>query len=193
MYQRIQEQEAARYFGIVMAIVFVFLLMGVLFESFVLPLNVIIVIPFSFFGAYWLLYLTGTSFDELAGIGLIILIGVVVNNGIVLVDMIQRLRAGGLDRTGALLEAGEHRFRPILMTAATTIGGLTPIAVGGARFLDMSYAPMGRTMIGGLVTSTLMTLVAMPLLYTFLDDLRTFGKSVLTGFFTGSGKSSPGQ
>jgi hydrophobic/amphiphilic exporter-1 (mainly G- bacteria), HAE1 family len=190
MYQKIQEKELARYFGIIMAIVFVFLLMGILFESFILPLNVITIIPFSFFGAYWLLFITDTSFDELSGIGLIILIGVVVNNGIVLVDMIQRFRAKGLDRTAALIEAGKHRFRPILMTAATTIGGLIPIAVGGAKFIDISYAPMGRTLIGGLVTATLMTLLAVPLLYTFLDDLRGLGSRMLAGFFSGGSKKS---
>ena len=79
------------------------------------------------------------------------------------------------------------------MTAATTIAGLIPIAVGGARLLDVSYAPMGRTMIGGLVTSTLVTLIAVPLLYTFFDDLRNYGAKSMAGF-TGriSRKSSPG-
>ncbi|HLA39808.1 MAG TPA: efflux RND transporter permease subunit, partial [Candidatus Glassbacteria bacterium] len=85
-----------------------------------------------------------------------------------------------------------HRFRPILMTAATTIGGLVPMAVGGAKMIELSYAPMGRTMIGGLVTSTLVTLVAVPLLYTFFDDLRLYGARIMKGFFgrvmAGAGK-----
>jgi len=185
-YSRVEQKEAAQHFGIILAVTFVFLLMGVLFESFVLPLSVIIAIPFSFFGAYWALFITDTPFDEMSAIGLIILVGVVVNNAIVLVDMIQRFRTYGLDRTTALLEAGKHRFRPILMTAATTIGGLVPIAVGGAKFIDTSYAPMGRTMIGGLLTSTLITLVAVPLLYTFLDDLRGLGSKIGAGFFKSS-------
>ena len=188
---RRQQQEEAEKFGIYMAIIFVFLLMGVLFESFALPLSVVIAIPFSFFGAWWVLFLTGTAFDELCGIGLIILVGVVVNNAIVLVDMIQHCRASGMDRMSALIEAGRNRFRPILMTAATTIGGLVPMAVGGARFADMSYAPMGRTMMGGLITSTLVTLVAVPLLYTFFDDLRGLGKRIMTAFFTRSRGESP--
>jgi hydrophobic/amphiphilic exporter-1 (mainly G- bacteria), HAE1 family len=191
-YIRQQEQNQAQNFGVIMAITFVFLLMGILFESFILPLAVLIAIPFSFFGAYWGLYLTGTPFDELCGIGLIILIGVVVNNAIVLVDMIGRLRAQGMDREQAMLDAGKHRFRPILMTAATTIGGLIPMSVGGSRMFDMSYAPMGRTMLGGMITSTLITLVAVPLLYTFFDDLRRMGSRVAASFSRAGGGGGDG-
>ncbi|MFH1069564.1 MAG: efflux RND transporter permease subunit, partial [Candidatus Glassbacteria bacterium] len=175
---RRQQQVRSQYFGIIAGIIFVFLIMGLLFESFVLPLCVLIAIPFSFCGSYWALYLTDTSLEILAMIGLIIMIGVVVNNAIVLVDTIRLYRDRGMERTEALLEAGRHRFRPILMTAATTIGGLVPMAVGGAKMIDLSYAPMGRTMIGGMVTSTLITLVAVPLLYTFFDDLRGFGARI---------------
>ena len=192
--QQQREQEETQNFGIILGVIFVFLLMGLLFESFVLPLCVIVAVPFSFCGSYWALYITDTPMELMSMIGLIIMIGVVVNNAIVLVDTIKLYRARGLDRKAALLEAGRHRFRPILMTAATTIGGLIPMAVGGARMMDLSYAPMGRTMIGGLVTSTLVTLVAVPLLYTFFDDLREYGARILAGF-TGrlSGKSSTSQ
>ena len=183
---RRQQEEQSQYFGIIAGVIFVFLIMGLLFESFVLPLCVLIAIPFSFCGSYWALYLTGTTLEILAMIGLIIMIGVVVNNAIVLVDTIRLYRDRGMERTQALLEAGRHRFRPILMTAATTIGG------GGAKMIELSYAPMGRTMIGGLVTSTLVTLVAVPLLYTFFDDLRLYGARIMKGFFgrvmAGAGK-----
>ena len=177
-----RDQQKAQNFGIILGLIFVFLLMGLIFESFILPLSVIIAVPFSFCGSFWALYLTDTTFEIMSMMALIIMIGVVVNNAIVLVDTIKLYRARGMERTEALLEAARHRFRPILMTAATTIGGLIPIAVGGARLLDVSYAPMGRTMIGGLVTSTLVTLIAVPLLYTFFDDLRQYGARIIAGF-----------
>ncbi|MCH7819253.1 MAG: efflux RND transporter permease subunit [Candidatus Marinimicrobia bacterium] len=177
-FRRMQETNSSQMFAIILAITFVFLLMGVLFESFILPLSVLISIPLSFFGAYWLLYITGTPFDLMAGIGLIILIGIVVNNAIVLIDMINRLRNDGFSRSEAIIEAGHHRFRPILMTAFTTIFGLIPMAVGNANLIGMPYAPLGRVMIGGLLSSTALTLVAVPLFYTFFDDLRNIWTKV---------------
>jgi HAE1 family hydrophobic/amphiphilic exporter-1 len=171
-YVRIQESDASQQLALLLSVIFVFLLMGVLFESFVLPLSVIAAIPFSFLGVYWTLYLTGTPFDVLSGIGTIILVGVVVNNAIVLIDLTNRLRAQGMDRFEALVEAGKHRFRPILMTTFTTACGLIPMAVGNAKMIGMPYAPLGRTMMGGLLASTVLTLVIVPLCYTFFDDLR---------------------
>lgn len=166
------EQDMAQKFAIILAITFVFILMGILFESFVLPLSIIICIPFSFFGAFWALFLTGTPFDVMAGIGIIILIGVVVNNAIVLVDLINRFRREGMSRHNALIEAGKNRFRPIFMTAFTTIFGLVPMALGNSSLIGIPYAPLGRTIIGGIFTSTFFTLVFVPLAYTYFDDLR---------------------
>jgi HAE1 family hydrophobic/amphiphilic exporter-1 len=148
--------------------------MGFLFESFVLPLSVIIAIPFSFFGAFWLLYLTSTPIDMMSRIGFIILIGIVVNNAIVLIDLVNRLRKQGYTRYEAIMEAGRKRFRPILMTAFTTIGGLLPMAVGNAQMIGIPYAPMGRTIIGGLLTSTVLSLIAVPWAYILFDDLRNY-------------------
>ena len=178
-YVRIERQDATQMFALVLSVTFVFLLMGVLFESFVLPLSVIIAIPFSFLGVYWTLYLTNTPFDMLSGIGSVILVGVVVNNAIVLIDMANRLRADGMGRFDALVGAGMHRFRPILMTTFTTVVGLLPMAVGNARMIGMPYAPLGRTMMGGLLASTILTLVIVPLFYTFFDDLRTLFQRLL--------------
>ncbi len=171
-YVRIQRQDATQMFALLLSVTFVFLLMGVLFESFILPLSVIISIPFAFLGVYWTLYLTNTPFDMLSGIGTVILVGVVVNNAIVLIDMANRLRAEGKGRFDALVEAGTHRFRPILMTTFTTVFGLLPMAVGNAKMVGMPYAPLGRTMMGGLLASTVLTLVIVPLFYTYFDDLR---------------------
>ena len=182
-YVRLQEEDDSWKFALTMSIVFVFLLMGVLFESFVLPLSVIVAIPFSFLGVFWTLYITNTMFDIMAIIGTVILVGVVVNNAIVLVDLANRLRQGGMERTAALVEAGRHRFRPILMTTFTTVCGLIPMAVGNSKLIGLSYAPLGRTMMGGLLASTVLTLVVVPLCYTLFDDLRNLLRRVVASAF----------
>jgi len=168
-----QENDAAMLLAMVLSVCFVFLLMGVLFESFVLPLGIITTIPMAVAGAVWLLWATGTPFDTMAGVGMVILVGVVVNNGIVLVDRITQLRREGVPRREAILEAGQRRLRPILMTALTTICGLIPMALGSSAVVGIPYAPLGRTVIGGLTAATLLTLLLIPVLYTLLDDLRT--------------------
>ena len=182
-YRELQETDDTLSFGVTMAITFVFLLMGVLFESFILPFCVLFSIPFAFLGVYWFLYLTGTPMNMMAMVGMIILIGVVVNNAIVLVDMINRLRRDGMPRLEAITEAGKNRFRPILMTTFTTIFGLLPMAVGNSNLMGTPYAPLGRTMMGGLLSSTALTLLVVPLLYTFLDDLRIYAKNLTRGAF----------
>ena len=125
-YERMEEEDQSQRFAIIIAVTFVFLLMGLLFESFVLPLSVIVAIPFAFLGVYWTLYLTGTTYEILARIGTVILIGIVVNNAIVLIDLTNRLRRDGMSRREALVEAAWHRFRPILMTTFTTTFCLIP-------------------------------------------------------------------
>jgi len=165
------EDDAARNMALLLSITMVFLIMGVLFESFLLPLSIITTIPMALFGVYWTLYLTRTPLDVMGGVGLIILIGVVVNNGIVLIDLVTRLRET-MPRTEALVEAGRRRMRPILMTALTTIFGLLPMAVGSSSFIGIPYAPMGRVVAGGMVAGTLLTLFFVPYLYSVLDDMR---------------------
>ncbi len=169
---RMEETDKAQQFAIALSITFVFLLMGVLFESFVLPLSVIVSIPFAGLGVYWTLYATGTPMDDMSRIGMVILVGVVVNNAIVLVDLVNRLRNEGMERYEALVQAGRHRFRPILMTTFTTIFGLIPMAVGNPNVVGTDYAPLGRTMMGGLLASMVLALLVVPLCYTFFDDLR---------------------
>ncbi|NKB68549.1 MAG: MMPL family transporter [Candidatus Latescibacteria bacterium] len=191
-YVRLEESDQSQRFALILSVTFVFLLMGVLFESFVLPLSVIISIPFSFLGVYWFLYLTGTPFDIMSGIGTVILIGVVVNNAIVLIDLANRLRADGMERHRALIEAGKHRFRPILMTTFTTICGLIPMAVGNSKMIGMPYAPLGRTMMGGLLASTFLTLVIVPLFYTFFDDLRLLVRGIMASVVESRSRSKEG-
>ncbi len=166
------QNEEGGLFAVFMAVAMVFFLMGVLFESVILPFSILLSIPLAFCGVFWTLYLTSTPLDIMAIVGCIILVGVVVNNGIVLIDQVQHRRAGGVTRTEALVGAGRDRVRPILMTALTTIGGLVPMAAGRASLLGIEYAPLGRVVIGGLLTGTVLTLFAVPLLYSLLDDLR---------------------
>ncbi len=166
------ENNKARNMALILSITFVFLLMGVLFESFLLPLSIITTIPMAFFGVYWTLWATGTQLDAMGAVGMVVLVGVVVNNGIVYIDLVTRLRREGADRTTALIEAGGRRLRPILMTALTTIFGVLPMAVGDANFVGMPYAPLGRVVAGGLAAGTLLTLFLLPFLYSVLDDAR---------------------
>jgi HAE1 family hydrophobic/amphiphilic exporter-1 len=157
-------------FGLLVSIVFIYLIMGFLFESALLPLSVMPSILLSWIGVFWLLWATGSKLDMMAAIGLILLAGVVVNNGIVLVDLINRLRRQGMPRHEAILEAGRLRFRPILMTALTTIMGMLPMALGKANFVGIPYSGLGRTFVGGLLSSTTLTLIVVPLFYILLDD-----------------------
>jgi len=171
-FEKLEEQDAAMYFALFLSVAYVFLLMGMLFESFWLPMSVLLSIPFAFFGVYWMLYLTGTTFEMMASIGLVILVGIVVNNAIVLVDRVQQYRVDGLTRNEAILAGGRDRMRPILMTAATTIVGLLPMALGDSGIVGTPYYPLGRAVIGGLLASTVLSLILVPLFYTFLDDFK---------------------
>ncbi len=188
-FARMQESNDTQLFGIILSIVFVLLLMGVLFESFVLPWSVIIAVPFSFVGANWLLFLTDTPSDIMSKIGFIILIGIVVNNAIVLIDLVNRLRIEGHSRFDALVSAGHQRFRPIMMTAFTTIGGLIPMALGNAKMIGISYKPLGLTIIGGMMFSTFVALIAVPWAYMLFDDLRNYSKRVVGGIILKKGPS----
>jgi hydrophobic/amphiphilic exporter-1 (mainly G- bacteria), HAE1 family len=198
---RFRQQDAdleATFMALGLSIVFVFLIMGVLFESFLLPLSIITSIPMAMVGVYWTLYLSGTPLDVMGQLGIVVLVGVVVNNGIVLVDLVTRLRkqgeAAGVDRvtarTAALVKAGGERLRPILMTALTTIFGLLPMALGTSSFLGMPYAPLGRVVAGGMVAGTILTLFLVPYLYTVLDDVRDSASRWLR-WVVGRGATAP--
>ncbi len=170
-FRKLQESDSDMAQALPLAALFVFLLMGVLFESLLLPLAVLVSVPLSFVGVYWLLYLTDTPFDVMSGIGSIILIGVVVNNAIVLIDTVKQIRRSGVARREALVKAGSQRLRPILMTSLTTICGLLPMALGDSNLVGMPYFPLGRTVIGGMAAGTLLVLGAVPVVYSLLDDV----------------------
>ena len=166
------EDLAALRFAASLSVVFIYLLMGFLFESFILPLSIICTIPLAAIGVGWIHYALGYNLDFLGVVGIVLLIGVVVNNGIVLIDYVNRLRGEGLERQDALLEAAERRFRPIMMTALTTIIGMVPVTLSGATSIGLSYTSFGLTLIGGLTTATLLTLLVVPVFYTFFDDVQ---------------------
>lgn len=168
----LDEDMEGMVFAAALSIVFIYLLMGLLFESFILPLSIILTIPLAGIGVVWLHVLAGLNLDILGFVGAVLLIGVVVNNGIVLIDYVNRLREDGHERAEALLLATERRFRPIMMTALTTICGMIPLTFGGTNKIGLSYTSFGFTLIGGMTTATLLTLLVVPVFYTFFDDAR---------------------
>ncbi len=167
------EEDVSELMGaLYLSITLVFLLMGVLFESVILPGAILFTIPFGMLGAVWSLYALVGELDPMAVVGMILLAGIVVNNGIVLLDCIARLRRGGMDREHAILEGTRRRLRPILMTASTTIVGLLPMALfGESSDQGLSYVSMSVTVAGGLAFCTVFTAFVVPLAYTFMDDL----------------------
>lgn len=170
--QDVQEQQQAMLFGMVLGAVLIFLIMGFLFESFVLPLSVLPAIPLAFVGVGWTLFVFGANIDPLVIIALMLLMGVVVNNAIVLIDFVNAARSEGMSRNEAILKAAKQRFRPILMTSLTTIGGMIPLAFASGASEGINYGGFGKALVGGLASSTLLTLFVVPWAYTLLDDLR---------------------
>lgn len=154
--------------GILLAVFLVYLVMACLFESLRQPLALMITVVCAIPGVIWFLHLHGDRFDQPAGVGLILLAGIVVNNGIVFIDHVNRLRREGRALFDALRLGGEERLRPILITALTTLIGLLPMAYGGAQAAGSYYFTLARTIVGGLAVSTLLTLVVLPVVYSFL-------------------------
>jgi len=166
--QEMSEAIASMRFTLLMAVFLVYLVMASQFESLVHPFVILFTIPLALVGAALALYLTGTTLNVVAFIGVIMLTGIVVNNAIVLVDFINQLRAQGIQKMAAIRQAGEVRLRPILMTTTTTVLGLLPMAIGFGEGAEIR-APMAIVVIGGLLTSTLLTLVVIPVVYSLVD------------------------
>ncbi|MCG6117797.1 MAG: efflux RND transporter permease subunit [Aquimonas sp.] len=171
-----QNDEAGQrmLFNTLIALVMVYIVMAAVFESITFPAIIITTVFFSAFGVFWLFWLTGTTFSIMASIGILILMGVVVNNGIVMVEHINTLRRSGLPRHDALVQGCRDRLRPILMTMGTTILGMLPLTLGTTQMGGDGppYYPMARAIVGGLAFSTIVTLFALPTFYAVVDDLR---------------------
>ena len=166
--EEMQDSFRSMQFALVLAIFLVYLVMASQFESLVHPLVILFTIPLALVGAVLALFLTGTTVNVVAFIGVIMLAGIVVNNAIVLVDLINQLQAQGMEKTSAIMEAGRARLRPILMTTLTTALGLLPMAIGFGEGSEVR-TPMAITVIGGLLVSTLLTLLVIPVVYSLLD------------------------
>ncbi|MCK5147363.1 efflux RND transporter permease subunit [bacterium] len=154
--------------ALILAVFLVYLVMASQFESFLHPLVILMTIPLALIGAVLALWITGAELSVVVFIGAILLAGIVVNNAIVLIDKVNGLRAGGMNKRDALIEGGRSRLRPILMTTLTTALGLLPMALGVGEGAEVR-APMAITVIGGLLVSTMLTLIVIPVVYNMVD------------------------
>ncbi|MFH1538868.1 MAG: efflux RND transporter permease subunit, partial [bacterium] len=164
--------------AVVLAILFVYMVMAAQFESFFHPFVVMFTLPLTFIGVVWALFITGKTINMMSMTGVVMLIGIVVNNGIVYIDFVNQYRKQGMGRNEALMKAGPVRLRPILITSLTTICGMLPAAIlagsgGGFR------QPMAIAAVGGMIVSSALTLVVIPTMYTLVDDAVAFAGRVL--------------
>ncbi|WP_416057838.1 efflux RND transporter permease subunit [Stenotrophomonas maltophilia] len=162
-------------FNLLIALVMIYVVMAAVFESLLFPAAIMSGVLFSIFGVFWLFWITGTSFGIMSFIGILVLMGVVVNNGIVMIEHINNLRRGGMGRTQALVEGSRERLRPIMMTMGTAILAMVPISLTNTQMFGdgPEYAPMARAIAGGLAFSTVVSLLFLPTIYAVLDDLRS--------------------
>jgi HAE1 family hydrophobic/amphiphilic exporter-1 len=177
--QNLEETKGYVLSALGLAVVFIYLILASLFGSFLQPLAIMLALPLSFIGVVLALLVTGGNINVMTMIGIIMLMGLVTKNGILLVDFANQLRAEGNDRAAALLSSGRIRLRPIIMTTVAMIFGMAPLALAIGAGAE-ARAPMARAVIGGLITSTLLTLFVVPVMYTYLDDFGAWVSSKLT-------------
>ncbi len=181
-----REDAAAAGFTLLFALVLVYLVMAALFESFAQPLTIMFSVPFAFIGVALVMRITSQPHSSTTDIGLVMLAGLVVNNAIVLVDQVNRLRRQGLGRIDAVVLGGRHRLRPIVMTAMTTILGLSPMVApfvlpqvfGSPEGRAAFWSPVGLVLLGGLASATVLTVTVIPVVYTLVDDATRFARAV---------------
>jgi len=158
-------------FALILSIILVYMVMASQFESLIHPFTILLTIPLALVGTILTFFILGKTINIMAIIGIIMLAGIAVNNSIILVDRINQLIREGLDRKTAIVQAGQQRIRPIFMTSLTTILALLPLTIGFGESASLR-SPMALAVIGGLITSTLLTLVVIPCVYDVLDRLR---------------------
>jgi HAE1 family hydrophobic/amphiphilic exporter-1 len=156
-----------------LAVIFIYLILASQFGSFIQPVSIMMTLPLALIGVALSLLIAGSTLNMFSAIGFIMLMGLVTKNGILLVDFINRSRAGGLERREAALAAGRVRLRPIAMTTLAIVFGMLPLSLGLGEGGEQR-APMGQAVIGGVLTSGLLTLVVVPVVYTYLDDLAAW-------------------
>ena len=158
-------------FAFALALLLVYMILAAQFESFIHPFTILLSVPLALVGALWALWMAGGGLNTMSLIGVVILVGIVVNDAIVKVDFINQARARGADVRDAIMEAGTARLRPIIMTTVTTVLGLTPMALGIGRGADLR-APLAIAVIGGLITATALTLIVVPVAYDLVEEAR---------------------
>jgi HAE1 family hydrophobic/amphiphilic exporter-1 len=181
-----EQEEKGALFVLLFAAALIYMIMAALFESFAQPFTIMLSVPFAFIGVGVVLWMFGQPRGQVSDAGVVILAGIVVNNAIVLVDHINRLRRSGMSRDEAIVLGGQHRLRPILMTALTTILGLSPMIApfllpqifGAIEGRAAFWAPVGLVIFGGLTTSTFLTLTVTPTIYSLVDDCTALLKRI---------------
>jgi hydrophobic/amphiphilic exporter-1 (mainly G- bacteria), HAE1 family len=173
-------------FAFLLALLLVYMILAAQFESLLHPCTVLLSVPLALIGVVPALWLAGAGIDTLSLIGAIILGGIVVNDAIVKVDFINRARRRGLPLRDAILAAGRARLRPILMTTATTLLGILPMALGLGRGADLRV-PLAVTVFGGLLGATLLTLIVVPVAYSLVAE----GGERIRRAWTGAGRDEP--
>jgi HAE1 family hydrophobic/amphiphilic exporter-1 len=180
-WRRFRESEEGSNMAIILALIFIYIIMASLFESFSHPFTILMTIPLSLFGVAIFFTITGITLNTSSYLGLLTLFGIVVNNGIILIDHIRTLRKQGLAKNAAIVQAGKDRMRPIIMTAITTIFGVLPLAMpvlfpqffqAASRRAQM-WAPISVAILGGLTTSTFFTLIILPTFYSISDSVTS--------------------
>ncbi len=189
-YRRWRQSESQSWFVLALSVVLILMVMASLFESILQPFVIMFSVPFAIIGILFFFWLTNTNLSQVGMLGVIIVFGLVVNNGIILIDHINHLRQSGLSRRNAILKGGQNRLRPILMTAATTDLGLLPLILpiffpsvfGPTEGRAGMWAPVGLAIFGGLTVSTFLTLIVLPAIYQVVDDfgiwLRSLGRKL---------------
>lgn len=177
-FEDMQESFGQLALGLLLAILLVYMVMAAQFESLSYPFIIMFTFPLAIIGVIWILILTGKTISLVTFVGLIILSGIAVNNGIVLIDYVNQLRKNGMAIKAALVEAGRTRIRPVLITAGTTIIGMLPMAVTTSEGSNMR-SPMALTVIGGLISSTFLTLFFIPVMYLFVNSISTKIKNLV--------------
>jgi HAE1 family hydrophobic/amphiphilic exporter-1 len=164
------QQESFMYLGLllIMSLILVFIVMASQFESLSNPFVIMFSIPFAFSGSFLALFITGTTLNLIAALGMVLLVGIVVKNGIVLVDYTNLMRDRGMHLNDAIKAAGRSRLRPVLMTSMTTILGMLPLALSSGEGSEI-WAPMGISVIGGLTFSMTITLIIIPVMYAVVS------------------------
>ena len=175
--ERMEESNRRMMVALIMAISLTYMLLASLLESFTQPLVIMFSLPLSMIGVFTGLFLMGGTFSIFSIMSIVMLVGLVINNSIIVIDYINTLRRGGKDRHEAIIEAGTTRLRPILMANLTTVLALIPLALGMGWGGEMR-APMAMVQIGGLIAGGGMGLIIIPVIYTISDDFNNWVKSL---------------